>query len=94
MKKVIFLSLMLGAAVIALPGVDANAATTNSISEPQINVRIGQPRRRWNNRRGTRIVTRTRIVRIGFRTYRETYRIMYLPNGRTRTTVISRVRIR
>lgn len=93
MKKAIILSLMLGAAVIALPAVDANAATTNTVSEPQVNVRIGQPRRRWNNRR-VRTVTRTRIVRVGFRTYRETYRIMYLPNGRTRTTVISRVRVR
>ncbi len=93
MKKAIILSLMLGAAVIALPAADANAATTNSVNEPQVNVRIGQPRRRWNNRR-VRTVTRTRIVRVGFRTYRETYRIMYLPNGRTRTTVISRVRVR
>lgn len=52
----------------------------------------------WNNRRnrlnrGRRTVTRTRIIRVRGRIYRETYRITYLRNGRTRTTVIRRVRI-
>jgi hypothetical protein len=52
----------------------------------------------WNNRRnrlnrGRRTVTRTRIIRVRGRIYRETYRITYLPNGRTRTTIIRRVRI-
>lgn len=51
---------------------------------------------RWNNRRNNRVrvVTQTRIVRRGFRTFRETIRVTYLPNGRTRTQIISRVRIR
>ena len=49
--------------------------------------------RRWNNRR-VRVTTQTRIVRQGFRTFRETLRITYLPNGRTRTQIINRVRIR
>ena len=93
MKKAIITALMLGSAVFALPSVEAKAATTAaSAAEPQINVQIGR-NRRWNNR-GRRVVTRTRITRIGFRTYRETIRTVYLPNGRTRTQVISRVRIR
>lgn len=48
--------------------------------------------RRNINRRRT--VTRTRVVRIGRRLYRETYLVTYLPNGRVHTRLISRVRIR
>jgi hypothetical protein len=33
-------------------------------------------------------------VRIGRRTFRETYQITYWPNGRTETRLISRVRVR
>ena len=50
--------------------------------------------RNQRNNRGVRIVTRTRIVRQGFRTFRETIQIKYFPNGRTTTKVISRTRIR
>lgn len=93
MKKALILSLMLGAAVVALPATDANAATTNSIGEPQINVQIGRNRRRgWNNRR-TRIVTTTRVTQVGMYRYRETIRTTYFANGRTRTVVVNRVRL-
>jgi hypothetical protein len=77
----------------AVPQVEARStAKGNSVSNAQL--WEGQPRRnrRWNNRR-VRTVTRTRITRVGRYTYRETYRITYLPNGRTRTQIISRVRI-
>jgi hypothetical protein len=47
--------------------------------------------RRYNNRR--RSVTRTRVVRVGRRLYRETYLVRYLPSGRVHTQLISRVRI-
>ncbi|HUS11229.1 MAG TPA: hypothetical protein VMZ30_12255 [Pyrinomonadaceae bacterium] len=40
-----------------------------------------------------RTVRTTRIVRGGYRTYRETYLVRYFPNGRTDTTLISRQRI-
>ena len=40
-----------------------------------------------------RVVTQTRLVNYGWHTYRETYQIRYLPDGRTETSVISRVRI-
>jgi hypothetical protein len=50
--------------------------------------------RNWRNNRGVRIVTRTRIVRQGWRTFRETIQIKYFPNGRTTTKIISRTRIR
>ena len=52
-------------------------------------------RDRYNRRvnRRTRSITRTRVVRVGRRLYRETYVVRYLPNGRTDTRLLSRVRI-
>lgn len=50
--------------------------------------------RNWRNNRGVRTVTQTRIVRQGFRTFRETVQIKYFPNGKVTTKVISRTRIR
>ena len=49
--------------------------------------------RRANRGRPYSYVT-TRYVRRWFRTYRETIRVTYLPNGRTKTQVIRRVRVR
>jgi len=49
--------------------------------------------RNWRNRNRVRVVRTSRIVRYGFRTFRETYLVRYLPNGRTQTTLISRERI-
>ena len=101
MKKLLMLSVLAAVAAFALPSAAAakpvNAA---SVSEPQVTMRSTQNRRyrryenrRWNNRR-VRTVTTTRIRRVGFRTYRETIRTTYLPNGTTRTVIVSRVRIR
>lgn len=93
MRKALILSLMLGAAVIAFPVIDANAATTNTIGEPQINVQIGRNRnRRYNNRR-TRTVTSTRTAWVNGVRYRETIRTTYFANGRTRTVVVNRARL-
>jgi len=93
MKKFLALTLLLGASIVFVPSIEAktnSAAALNNSADPQIRVQIGG---RQRNRR-TRVVTRTRIVRSGRLTYRETYRITYLPNGRTRTQVISRTRVR
>ena len=49
---------------------------------------------RWNHRGGVRVTTQTRFVRFGRRLFRETYQVRILPNGRTQTTLISRVRVR
>jgi hypothetical protein len=98
MKKLIVLSLMIGS--VAVFASSANASTTvNSVGGSEAGTQyIIQDRRRqnrrWNNRRGARIVTTTRIVGYGRNRYRETVRITYLPNGRTRTQVISRQRLR
>jgi hypothetical protein len=91
MKRAIILSLMLGTATVALPAVDANAATPNAVTNPQIITVRQQPVRYRRGR--TRIVTSTRITRVGPYRYRETIRTTYFANGRTRTDVISRVRI-
>ena len=93
MKKLLVLSAMFGAMIFAVPSVEAKTAAPSAAPDPQINSRYGQPRRgRWNNRR-PRTVTTTRITRVGRNRYRETVRVTYLPNGRTRTQVIRRVRI-
>ena len=99
MKKALFLSMILGGSIMLLPSVEANAATPSAnVTAPQIRVQIGQNRRnrrirRVENRR-IRTVTTTRVRRVGFRTYRETIRTTYLPNGRRRTVTVRRVRVR
>ena len=93
MKKILTLSLMFAGLVFAVPQSEAKAATGIS-GDPQVRLTIGRQRDdRWRNRRG-RTVTTTRVVRAGFRTYRETIRTTYMPNGRTRTEVIRRERVR
>lgn len=92
MKNFLALSLLLGSMVFGISSVNAetgnfHASTLNSVTSPQIKIQIG-------NRRRGRTVTRTRFIRLGRQRYRETYQITYFPNGRTRTRVISRVRVR
>lgn len=97
MKKLLALSLLLGSAVVFTPSetkaADINSSTTSLTLNESPQVRGYQQNRRWNNRR-VRVVNRTRIVRRGFATYRETVQTRYQPNGRVTTRVISRVRIR
>ena len=92
MKKLLTISALLGSLVIFTPSAaEASAAGVTSAAEPQIRVQIGRGRNnRWRNRRST---IQTRVVRRGFATYRETYRVTYLPNGGVRTRLISRERI-
>jgi hypothetical protein len=101
MKKL--LALALSVVSIGFAAVPANteaaesstAAITANAVEPQIRITIGRNRNRNRNRnRRARVVTQTRVVRYGRYWYRETIQIKYLPNGRTETRVISRVRIR
>ena len=97
MKKFIALSLLLLSAVAFVPSAEAKTNTTNNSVEPQINIQLGQNRRNRqirNNRGRVRVVNQTRIVRVGRQRYRETIQIRYLPNGRTQTRILSRVRVR
>ena len=95
MKRAIILSLMLGTAVVALPAIEANAATPNTVTNPQvITVQRQQPAGWRRGRRGrTRVVTSTRITQVGRVRFRETVRTTYFANGRTQTVVIRRERL-
>jgi Ni/Co efflux regulator RcnB len=98
MKKLITLSLVLVSTLFT-----ATFASAQRYNPQQD--RYDQNRRddRWNDRRddrnrrnnrGVRVTTQTRIVRQGFRTFRETVQIKYFPNGKVTTKVLSRTRIR
>lgn len=88
MKKLLIFTIMLVAVGITAPIAEGKTASTTAITaaEPQI---YGQRR----NRRVRRTVTTTRVRWVGRYRYRETVRVTYLPNGRTRTQVIRRVRL-
>lgn len=98
MKKLLALTLSLASIGFVATSVEAKAAGSSNSSAtrtaavvPQVRIQLGGNRR--NNRR-VRTVTQTRLVRAGRRTFRETYQVTYLPNGRTQTRLISRVRVR
>lgn len=92
MKKILSLSLL--AASIGIMSFSAEAKTNEplSLTKGSASTEYSVQPRRWNRR--PRVTTRTRIIRRGYATYRETYRITWYANGRTTTRLISRVRIR
>ena len=79
-------------------GAAVSAVSSANAPEPQWGQRGRRNRNRrgwrWNHRGGVRVTTETRLVRFGRRLFRETYQVRHLPNGRTQTTLISRVRVR
>ena len=81
MKKLLIFALLLGTIGVVAPSAEARTAET-SVGAPTEAPQV------WR-----RVVTTTRIRRVGPYRYRETVRITYLPNGRTRTQVIRRVRL-
>ena len=89
MKKLIVLSLMLGTMVFVVPSVEAKSTVTVVTADPQIRVQIGNRRRRGR----TRTVMSTRTAWVNGVRYRETIRTTYFANGRTRSVVVSRVRL-
>jgi len=98
LKKFLALSMILGSMTFAVISAEAKTATENLSSAVELNAapqwqRNRNQNRRWRNNR-VRVVNTTRIVRVGRRVYRETIQTRYLPNGRTTSRVISRVRIR
>jgi hypothetical protein len=82
---------MLGTMVFVVPSIEAKTSSP-AITTPQVRIQIGrnQRNRRWNRQR--RVVTTTRVTRIGRLRYRETIRTTYWPNGRVTTQVINRTR--
>lgn len=98
MKKLITLSLVLVSTLFT-----ATFASAQSYNPQQNRYDQNQRDNRWDNRRddrnrrnnrGVRVTTQTRIVRQGFRTFRETIQVKYFPNGKVTTKVLSRTRIR
>ena len=95
MKKFLALSLLLGSVIFTVSSVEAKTAsenTKNAVGTIAVQQDRYYQNRRYSNQRSVRIVTRN--VRRGRQIYRETYRVTYNNrNGRTRTQLISRVRI-
>ena len=92
MKKLLISSIMLGAIAAFVPSAEAKTAASSAAADPQVQIRVNQPGRRWNNRR-TRTVVRTRVTNVGGYRYRVTYRTTFFANGRTQTQVVRRVRL-
>jgi hypothetical protein len=99
MKKLIALALSIASIGLTASDADAKTIGTSTSAEatvaaraatPAVGIGLGQIRR-FNRR--VRVVTQTRIVHRGRRTFRETYRVRYLPNGTTKSTLVSSVRI-
>lgn len=92
MKKL--LGIVLALASLTFVGSSAYARTSATASG-QVRIQLGQGQRRgrWHNRRAAQVVTQTRIVQRGRQRFRETYQVIYRPNGRTETRLISRVRV-
>jgi hypothetical protein len=84
--------MIIGAGIVAVPSIEARTTAGSAVSKPQIRIQIGRNRR--YRRYGMRSYVTTRVVRDGWRTYRETLRTTYYPDGTMRTEVISRDRIR
>ncbi len=98
MKKLLALALTLGSIGFSASSADAKTTELSVSTAASANAVAPQWRnqRRWgrrNNRRAM-VSTQTRLVRYGRAIYRETYQVRYLPNGRTITRLISRVRVR
>lgn len=94
MKKLVALTLTLASFGFLGLGFEASEAKASTVTTtPQVRIQYGSQRNNWRRHRGVRTVRTTRIVRRGYRTYRETYLVRYYPNGRTTTTLIDRDRI-
>jgi hypothetical protein len=97
MKKLMILTILLSSLAFVPTTQAADVTTGATFNTPQVRIQIGQRRHRrnWERRHdwasGDRVGygrVLTRDVRLGFRTYRETYQVV---NGRT--VLISRVRL-
>ena len=96
MKRLLTLMLLLSAFVFVPSTKAANVTTSAALNTPQLRIQIGRRHRRhWDRDRGYAYGNRigygrtfTRDVRVGWRTYRETYQMI---DGRW--MLVSRVRL-
>lgn len=93
MRKFLAISLLLGSSVMFAPQTEAKTTTLskNPGSAVELNTSLAP---QWQRNRRMRVVNRVRIVRRGFRTYREVWQYRYFANGRVTSRMISRIRIR
>jgi hypothetical protein len=102
MKKLMALALSLASIGFVASSAEAKTTKTSVAATTTIAANAPAPQwgnrdqRRWGRRNNSRVrvTTQSRLVRYGRQVYRETYQIRYLPNGRTQTRLISRVRVR
>jgi len=98
MKKLLALTLTLASVGLAGIATEAKAAgSSNSVAAVNVSKAAPAPAAvQWRNRRYRRPTVRnySRLVRRGRTVWRETYQVRYLPNGRTVTRLVSRVRVR
>ena len=102
MKRLLAITLTLATLAFGAVSADAKASLSPASAiaaarvAPQIRLRIGPQRRRYGyyRRAPMEVTTQTRLVRVGWHVYRETYRVAYMPDGMTRTRLISRVMVR
>ncbi len=97
MKRILALALALGSIGVTASAAESNVTVAGDASVSRAAATPAAVQWRRNNRWGrnrVRVTTTTRLVRVGRRVYRETYQVRYLPNGRTQTSLISRVRVR
>ena len=91
MKKLLILTLFVACTAVVVPAAEA---TSRGAAMEAGSTQVWAQRRGRNwNRRNRRTVITTRTRWINGRRYRERIRITYLPNGRTRVQVLSRVRL-
>jgi hypothetical protein len=98
MKKFLALALTLASVGLTASSAEAKAAgASGTVATAAVTKAAPAAAQIWNRRYGrnrARVVTQSRLVRRGRQVWRETYQIRYLPNGGTRTRLISRVRVR
>lgn len=101
MKKLLGLALSLASIGFVASSAEAKTAKTSMAATTTIAANAPEPQwqnqnNRWGRRNNRRahVTTQTRLVRYGRQVFRETYQVRYLPNGRTTTRLISRVRVR
>lgn len=92
MKKLLTLTLLFASIGFASFSAEAKTDPTTLTKNSTATEFSAQPGR-WRNRQ-PRVYYRTRYVRRGYRLYRETWQYRYLPNGRIRVRLVSRVRVR
>lgn len=94
MKKLLGLTLSLASIGFVASSAEAKAASPAVSPAAAVTTTAAAQWGRARSNRRVRVTTQSRLVRQGRRVYRETYQVRYLPNGRTVTRLISRVRVR